>query len=93
MDWHDVYSFLEKHYPTIAGVMLAFLMAVARTKQQTGQINWSESVMCGLFSMAIGSSLGLLGLPETANLLISGAVGFWGTQKVSSWISGKIGIK
>ena len=71
---------------------VATLMAILRTKQHKGKVDWVEAIMCGLFGIGIWSILIWFDIPEVVAVGLSSMIGFKGTHFVSDEISKKLGV-
>lgn len=89
---HSVWHVVQEYYLLLATVLMTVLMAVFRTAQNNGKVDWLEAGMCGIFAYGIWFALGFFNLPEGAGVLIGGMVGYKGTALVSAWVAGKAGI-
>ena len=76
----------------VISFVVATLMAVLRTKQSHGKVDWVEAVMCGIFAIGAWSILIWFDIPEVVAVGLSSMIGFKGTHFVSDEISKKLGV-
>lgn len=80
----QILKWIESFLPSICAAGLAFgisyLMGVR--DGQTHKKTIIGSIVCGLFTLAIGSSLELLGLSGNSVLLAGGCIGFYGADRL-----------
>lgn len=89
---HNTGQTIIEYWLVISTVIVATLMAVFRTAQKNGKIDWLEAGMCGVFAYGVWFVLSSFNLPEGAGVLVGGMVGYKGTTFVSTWVSDKLGI-
>lgn len=88
----DTWSKVLEYWLLLSTILSCTLMAMFRTAKQEGKVDYLEAGMCGLLSYGSFFVLAHFGLPEGAGVLLGGVMGYLGTNKVSEWISNKLGI-
>lgn len=87
MDW-AVDMFIA-YWWILASFLLTVLLAVFRTAKKYGKVDWLESFICGLLTIAIASLLSFLNLPNEVGIFLGGVIGFKGTIWVDQKVSEK----
>ncbi|TCM62291.1 lambda family phage holin [Acinetobacter calcoaceticus] len=82
---------VEPFATAIASFVMAFLMALMRTRKKTGKSDWLEAFMCGLFAVGAWSLMMWLNVPEIVAVGLASAIGYKGTHFVSDRIDKKLG--
>lgn len=82
--WTAVLSGLQNAWPQISGAVLAVAVCYGRLIYDgvDRKNKWVEGVLCGALSLAISSSLEVIGLPISMSPFLGGLVGFIGVEKV-----------
>lgn len=82
--WAEVLDGLQNAWPQISGAALAVAVCYGRLIYDgvDRKNKWIEGVLCGALSLAISSSLEVVGLPISMSPFLGGLVGFIGVEKV-----------
>ncbi len=82
--WADVLKGLQHAWPQISGATLAATVCYGRLIYDgvDRKNKWIEGVLCGALSLAISSSLDVVGLPISLSPFVGGLVGFIGVEKL-----------
>ncbi|MFW2056266.1 phage holin family protein [Acinetobacter haemolyticus] len=93
--WDELLKYLKEIYEAFgiafASFLMAFTMALIRTKRKHGKADWLEAGMCGLFAVGTWSLLMWFNVPEMVAVGAASAIGFKGTHFVSDLIDKKAG--
>lgn len=93
--WAEVWNWVNVNTPVISGALLAFLVAVARSRKEGEGLKSSllEATLCGILSLGIISAFEYFGLPSNLATLFGVIIGFMGTKKLAEIIDSIIGRK
>lgn len=83
-------DFLQPFGTAIASFVMAFFMALFRTKKKHGKADWLEALMCGLFAIGAWTLLMWFKVPELVAVGAASAIGFKGTHFISDLLDKKI---
>ena len=87
-----VWKIILDYWFVLSTVLATVLMAMFRTAQTNGKVDWLETGMCGIFAYGVWFVLSWFNLPEGCGVLVGGMVGYKGTHYVSKWVSKKLGL-
>lgn len=91
--WDEFLKYTKEIYEAFgiafASFLMAFTMALIRTKRKHGKADWLEAGMCGLFAIGTWSLLMWFNVPEMVAVGAASAIGFKGTHFVSDLIDKK----
>ncbi|WP_161628777.1 phage holin, lambda family [Budvicia aquatica] len=93
--WADVWNWINANTPVISGAVLAFIVAVARSRKEGEGLKSSllEATLCGILSLGIISAFEYFGLPPNLATLFGVIIGFLGTKKLAGIVDSFIGRK
>lgn len=94
--WLSVVQYLNDHDLTpIYGFTIAFVVSALQTKKH-GTFKLVESLLCGVFAAIawvsipfLGASIGI-GLPAGAYAVLSGTIGWFGTDAVVEFLKARL---
>ncbi|WP_134531627.1 phage holin, lambda family [Budvicia aquatica] len=91
----DVWNWINANTPVISGAVLAFIVAVARSRKEGEGLKSSllEATLCGILSLGIISAFEYFGLPPNLATLFGVIIGFLGTKKLAGIVDSFIGRK
>ena len=90
----ELWKWLQELFNTfgtaLASFFMGFVMAYLRTKKKSGQGDFTESIMCGLFSIGVWTFLEWLKIPQSVAVGLASGIGYMGTHFVSNLIEKKV---
>lgn len=91
--WAEAWNWINTNTPVISGALLAFLVAVARSRKEGEGLKSSllEATLCGILSLGIISAFEYFGLPPNLATLFGVIIGFLGTKKLAEILDTLIG--
>ncbi len=81
-----IVEYLPTFFTALSGMLIAFFMGIYDGKSWWKII--SSTCICGVFTLAVCSSLEHLGLPDSAATLVGGIIGFSGVERIRNVITG-----
>lgn len=76
----------------VISFFVACVMALMRTKKNSGKADFLEGGMCGLFAVGVWSFLDWFNIPQLVAVGVSSAIGYMGTSFVSRIIEKKVDL-
>ncbi|WP_058913321.1 phage holin, lambda family [Entomohabitans teleogrylli] len=82
-------KWMYEYTPAMAASVLAFMIALCFGIRdgETLQKTLTGAFICGLFAVAVSSSLEYLGMPGNSVTFVGSAIGFIGADRIRGWMN------
>ena len=88
----SVWKAIIEYWILICVIAATASMALLRTAQQNGKLDYVEAGICTIFALSIYFVLNWLGFPQEAGIGIGTFIGHIGSVRFSKWVAKKIGF-